>query len=365
MRLSNPALPGTTEMTKRKTKDGATTSPTALVNDDGSLTLRGKRIAVPGVRLEEVIGCGANGIVVKGRHRLLSKPLAVKFWVSLRRHDSRDKMAQGLAEVQKLFETEHYHAVVRIRDCGEAEGVFYSVMDHFPGQTLDAWLEDLPPLGLRRLVAIRLVDDVCAHSHLGIYHGDLHAGNLLVDTRVASLLDGREPRFGIIDFGTSLFSGKGASQARHWRVFTKTLDQLLKPFELRTLSPTPFPATASPRSIRSWYQTSLIAIRHVLIRLGADWLIDPEETHDFHKQEWATRDLMLGELFPASRQTLETVRGLVKHGAVVLSPEWLGPGKLWWPRPGHSATIDELDEREIGWTTSRTDKAWWLPPRRR
>ncbi len=346
-------------MTKRKTNNGVQ-SPSGVVNDDGSLTLRGKRITVPGVCLEEVIGRGANGIVVKGRHRLLSKPLAVKFWVSLRRHNSRDKMAQGLAEVQKLFETEHYHAVVRIRDCGEVEGVFYSVMDHFPGQTLDAWLKDLPPLGLRRLVAIRLVDDVCAHSHLGIYHGDLHTRNLLVDTRAASLLNGREPRFGIIDFGTSLFSGKGASQTRHWRVFTETLDQLLKPFELRNLSPTPFPATASPRSIRSWYQTSLIAMRHVLIRLGADWLIDPEATHDFHKQKWAIRDLMLSELFPASRQVLEAARELVDHGAVILSQEWLGPGSVWWPRPGASATIDELDEREIGWATSRTDKAWWL-----
>src|SRR5690349_18224874 len=136
-------------MATKKTKRTVFPLPVCVVNDDGSITLGSKRIMVPSVHLERVIGSGANGFVVKGRHRLLLRPLAVKFWVSLRRHDSRDKMAQGIAEVKKLFEGEKYSSVVLARTAGEAEGIFYAVMDFFHGQTLEAWLKDLPPLGLR------------------------------------------------------------------------------------------------------------------------------------------------------------------------------------------------------------------------
>lgn len=119
-----------------------------------------------------------------------------------------------------------------------------------------------------------------------------------------------------------------------------------------------------PRLIRSWYQTSLGAIRHALIRLGADWLIDPEETHDFYKQEWSNRDAMLAELFPISPQALEEARVLVYGGDVTISQEWLGHGDLWWPPPSHLAGPG-LDEEEFGWITSRTDEAWWSNSGRR
>lgn len=329
----------------------------ATVNDDGSITIGSKRIMVPGICLEKVIGSGANGIVARGHHLLLSVQVAVKFWIVLRRHDSRDKMAQGIAEVRKMFRTEHYRSVVLVRDAGQVDGVFYSVMDLFPGETLHAWLRRSPSLGLRRLVARRLIDEVCALSHLKIYHGDLHTRNILVDTRSDSLLEGREPRFGIIDFGTSVFGPQGASRARHWRVFTETLDRLLRPFEVHVFARTGFPGTATPRLIRPWYQTSLAVIRHVLIRLGADWLIDPEEKHEFYKREWTSRDAMLADVFPVPLRALEAGRALIQKGDVIMTRQWLGDGMLWLP-PRH-VMIDELDDEQFGWSTSRTDTAWW------
>ena len=75
-------------------------------------------------------------------------------------------------------------------------------MDFFPGQTLECGLKDTHPLGLRRLMAYRLVDDVCGMAYSGIYHGDLHHRNLMVDARETSLLDRIEPSFALIDFGT-------------------------------------------------------------------------------------------------------------------------------------------------------------------
>jgi serine/threonine protein kinase len=189
-------------MTRRNAKRLVAPSQVCVVNDDGSITFRGRQISVPGVCLEEVIGSGANGFVVKGHHRILSVPLAVKFWASLRTRDARDKMAQGIAEVKKLIRAERYRSVVLWRTAGESAGVFYAAMDLFHGQTLESWIKDTHPLGLRRLLAYRLVDEVCGMAYSGLYHGDLHPRNVMIDARVPSLLDGIEPRFGIIDIGS-------------------------------------------------------------------------------------------------------------------------------------------------------------------
>jgi serine/threonine protein kinase len=345
-------------MTRKTTRPLASPSEVCIVNDDGSITFRSRTINVPGVCLEEVIGSGANGFVVKGHHRILSKPLAVKFWVSLGTRDARDKMAQGIAELHKLIMAENYRSVVLWRNAGEEAGLFWASMDLVPGRTLQSWLKETHPLGLRRLLAYRLVDEVSGMAHSGVYHGDLHTRNVMVDERASSLLEGTEPRLGIIDFGTSMFSSRGASRARHWRVFAETLDRLLSPFKLRALGHAPPAVSAAAESIRAWHRACLASIRHALIQLGAEWLIAPEETHDFHKGEWPRRDVMLSSLFPLGAAALPFTTKLIASGALSVSEESLGPGPLWWPRdrPLDSATLDGFGPP---WSTSITDRAWW------
>lgn len=346
-------------MATRRQKRTVASSPICVVNHDGSLTFRGKRITVPEVFLEEVIGAGANGFVVKGRHRILSVPLAVKFWVSLRTSDARDKMAQGIAEVKKLINAERYRSVVLWRTAGVASGLFYAVMDLFHGQTLESWLKDSHPLGLRRQMAFRLVDDVCGMAHSGLYHGDLHTRNVLIDTRASPLLDRTEPKFGIIDFGTSMFTSRGASKTRHWRVFTETLDQLVWPFRLHLLARISLPTHATASAIRTWYRTSLASIRHVCIRLGAQWLIEGEELHEFYKSEFyksesESNDMWLAEFFAVPEATLDLAKKLIRDGSLELSEQRLGDGYWWSPfeRRLDSATLDGFGPP---WNTSITD----------
>jgi serine/threonine protein kinase len=345
-------------MTRKTAGPPALPSDVCTVNKDGSITFRGRTINVPGVCLEEIIGSGANGFVVKGHHRILSKPLAVKFWVTLRTRDARDKMAQGIAEVNKLIMAEDYRSVVVWRNAGVEAGLFWASMDLFPGRPLQSWLKDRHPLGLRRLLAYRLVDEVCGMAYNGVYHGDLHTKNVMVDERVSTLLEGREPRLGIIDFGTSMFTSRGASRARHWRVFAETIDRLLSPFRLRALGHAPPTPSADASSIRAWYRICLASIRHALIQLGAEWLIDAEETHDFHKEEWPSRDVMLSSLFPLGTAALSFTKGLEASGALVVSSESLGLGPLWWipDRLHDPATFDGFGP---SWSTSITDRAWW------
>lgn len=327
-------------------------SPICVVHDDGSITFRGKRLSVPEVFLQEVVGSGANGFVVKGHHRLLSVALAVKFWASLRTRDARNKMAQGIAEVKKLIQAERYRFVILWRNAGESAGIFYAVMDFFPGETLERW-KDSHPLGLRRRVAYRLVDEVCAMAHGGLYHGDLHTRNVLMDTRAHRLLGGVEPRLGIIDFGTSLFSSREASCTRHWRVFMETVDRLVSPFELRALAGKSLPVFENAISTRAWFRVGLARIRHALIRLGAEWLIDPEETHEFHKGSWHNRESMLAEIFPVPQAALNFTERLVQNGTLSLTEKDLGSGQLWWP-------LDSpvLDGFSPPWRTSMSDPTW-------
>ena len=327
-------------MNRRNTRQQVAPSHVRVVNGDGSITFEGKQISVPEAYLEEFIGSGANGFVVKGYHRVIKAPLVVKFWAKLRTDDARNKMDQGIAEIKKQMEAEGYQTVPLPRGAGKSAGLFYAVMDFFPGQTLECWLKDTHPLGLRRLMAYRLVDDVCGMAYSGIYHGDLHHRNLMVDARETSLLDRIEPSFALIDFGTSLFarSGRPASHARHWRKFTETVNRLVSPFELRALAPGALRISDTASSIREWYRARLDLIRHALIHLGAEWLIDPEETYECY--------------IPAA--AVDLTRKLIEHGTLRLSEEALGPGQLSpSSRYGHPRRI------RPAWHTSITDKAWW------
>jgi len=345
-------------MTRRNARQLVAPSETCVVNDDGSITFRGRQIIVPGVHLEEVIGSGANGFVVRGHHKILSVPLAVKFWVSLRTQDARDKMAQGIAEIKKQIRAEYYRSVLLQRTAGESAGVFYASMDLFRGLTLKCWLKDAHPLGLRRLLAHHLVDEVCGMAHGGLHHGDLHTRNIMIAAEDVPLLDGVLPRFAIIDFGTSLFASRPASRTRHWRVFTETIDRLVFPFELRALGPGSLPISGTAISIRTWYRARLASMRHALIQLGAEWLISPEETHKFEKRKWDSREVMLSSLFPVPVGVLDLTSKLIGDGCLILSEAALGPGQLWWPhdRPLDSATLDGVGPP---WTTSMMDRAWW------
>jgi hypothetical protein len=92
--------------------------------------------------------------------------------------------------------------------------------------------------------------------------------------------------------------------------------------------------------------------------VGAEGLIDPEETHEFHKGEWVSRAAMLCEIFPIPQTALEITMTLIDSGALDLSEHWLGPGHLWWPhpRPLSSSTLDGVGPP---WNNSMTDEVWW------
>ena len=157
---------------------------------EGSFSLGGDRYVV-----EELIGNGAMAIVFGGRHRTLSRPIAVKI---LRPEvaENADQQQRFLREARSASQLNHEN-IVGVLDFGWDDdlGVTYMVMERLFGQTLASQLGTSGRLTWRE--AIPLLVQVCraaaaAHS-LGIVHRDLTSRNvILVQTagrRVVKLCD--------------------------------------------------------------------------------------------------------------------------------------------------------------------------------
>jgi serine/threonine protein kinase len=251
------------------------------VRPDGTLEIDGGQIAIPNVFLRKEIGRGANGIVLLGTNQVLDREVAVKLWVALRDSDNRDKYKQGIAEVRKAALSE-LPFTPRIFDAGGVGQQIYVAMEYFDGQSLKDWLKVVSPeFAWRYVIAYKI--DRFAHelAHRGLIHGDLHWGNVLVHNRHESLPqfkrddDSEVPVFSmmemnlelkIIDFGTSYFSKKGFSIARHWRVYEELIDKLLWPIEMRCIWNHTKPADwTDARKMADWFSEYLFWMYWILM----------------------------------------------------------------------------------------------------
>lgn len=87
--------------------------------DDGTAEVDCELIAVDGVRLEGILGVGANGVVFSGTQVLLNRPVAVKVWPPRqdRRRSQSQRTRQALQEVVKLA-TLNDNSIVRVHTAG-------------------------------------------------------------------------------------------------------------------------------------------------------------------------------------------------------------------------------------------------------
>ncbi|MFN0079343.1 MAG: serine/threonine-protein kinase [Prosthecobacter sp.] len=130
--------------------------------------------------LLEPLGTGGMGTVVKARHKLLGRLVAIKTLRAELSHDPLfarrfQKEAQALAAI-------HHPNVVAIHDFGEAaDGTLFLVMEHVEGPTLRRKLKRGP---LAMDEALPLIRQICkgleqAHK-AGIVHRDLKPENILI-----------------------------------------------------------------------------------------------------------------------------------------------------------------------------------------
>jgi len=111
---------------------------------EGSISIDGKRLRIPGLRLIKEAGRGANAVVFEATDEVLQRRVAVKVW------NARGiKRAQSeTAKVAKL----NHPLIVTTHQFGRVEGHPYCVMEFVAGCSGKEWLRGQPSVAARTLI---------------------------------------------------------------------------------------------------------------------------------------------------------------------------------------------------------------------
>jgi len=150
-------------------------------------------------RVEEVIGIGGMGRVVKASHLYLQQPVAIKILLS-NMAESGSTVARFLREAQATVKLRSEH-IARVMDVGTLpDGVPFMVMEFLEGHDLNQILRHHGPQMPQAVVDMMLqaCEGISEAHALGIVHRDIKPSNFFITHRPdgSSLLK-------ILDFGIS------------------------------------------------------------------------------------------------------------------------------------------------------------------
>lgn len=174
--------------------------------------------------VKKEIGRGANGIVYLVRNLTLDRDEALKVWIKTKESDERDKLKQGLSEVQKLARVNGNNAV-QIYSAQEFNGHMIATMEYFNSQTLKDFIVGK---NIRQTCIIlrHYLYAIEQTSKFDTFHGDAHENNILIQE--VTIDYEKTIVLKLCDFGTSIFSRKIPSFNRHWRVVRETIVKYTK-----------------------------------------------------------------------------------------------------------------------------------------
>ncbi|MDQ3036290.1 MAG: serine/threonine protein kinase, partial [Myxococcota bacterium] len=149
-------------------------------------------------RLDAPIGEGGLGVVWRGFHLRLGKPVAIK--LMLPEHLGRENLLARFEREAKSLAALSHPNIVDVIDFGIDEGAPFLVMELLEGRPLDRAIEQ--GIGPDRALAIgRDVLRALGHAHaLGIVHRDLKPANVFLQR----ISDGSEI-VRVLDFGLAKF----------------------------------------------------------------------------------------------------------------------------------------------------------------
>ena len=162
---------------------------------------RVRRALAPQYRLERELASGGMGIVYIGHDPALRRQVAIKL---LRPELATATAAARFLREARLLAKLNHRAVVTIHQAGEADGLFYYVMELVGGETLADRIAAGVAFDEVRLVTLgrQLLDGLEAIHQLGIIHRDLKPANILF----------RGDQAVIADFGIALSDATTATE---------------------------------------------------------------------------------------------------------------------------------------------------------
>ena len=189
-----------------------TTHPTAshsgfVAPSPGELAKR-----FPQFDIIELLGKGGMGAVYKARQPKLDRYVALKI---LPPEIGRDPaFAERFMREARVLAMLNHSCIVAVYDFGEADGLFYFVMEYVDGTNLR---QAIATGGLTPPEALAIVPQICdalqfAHDE-GVVHRDIKPENVLIDKR---------GRVKIADFGLAKLLGADAEDTAVGRPFTLT-----------------------------------------------------------------------------------------------------------------------------------------------
>ena len=148
-------------------------------NGDKTHTCRISAINVPGYQIIEELGRGGMGVVYKGRHVRLNRPVALKMLLA-GSHADKGHLTRFRKEADVLAKLRH-PCFVHIYDIGEVEGQPYFSMELAEGGNLERkWRgRPQPPQVAAELLGVLAEAMHAAHAQ-GIVHRDLKPANVLL-----------------------------------------------------------------------------------------------------------------------------------------------------------------------------------------
>ena len=158
--------------------------------------------------VEEVLGAGGMGIVVKARHTQLEQSVALKFLLPAA-CEVPGAVARFLREGKAAAQITSEH-VARVMDVGVLPGgAPYLVMEYLKGVDLGVHLAERGTVGTDEAIeyVLQAAEAIAEAHELGIVHRDLKPANLFLGERA----DG-SPLVKVLDFGISKVAGGSRSQ---------------------------------------------------------------------------------------------------------------------------------------------------------
>ncbi|HJT76857.1 MAG TPA: serine/threonine-protein kinase, partial [Gemmataceae bacterium] len=153
----------------------------------------------PQLEVLELLGQGGMGAVYKARQPHLDRLVALKILPPEAGQDPAF-VERFTREARALARLSHPH-IVAVHDFGQADGLYYFLMEYVDGVNLRQLLEAGPLEPRQALLIVPQICDALHYAHgEGVVHRDIKPENILLD---------RKGRVKIADFGLAKLLGRG------------------------------------------------------------------------------------------------------------------------------------------------------------